>query len=353
MVTQELPYVLTFYIWSVTFSFIGLGLTSFFFKKSTDLGYGVSRVLGMLVVSYIGWFGSSVLKIPYTNYIILAVLMVGMAVSMFLLRRQNINWYGIKRNFPVIVIEEIIFITAYAAMIAYRGANPRIEGIEKFMDYAILNGLYRSESLPPQDVWFSGYTINYYYFGHFILNIFNKLTQIPREISYNLQVSNLFAMSVLATFSVILNLISRGEKFTHIKQFPKGFFAFMGAMILTIGGNLDYMYQMVYEKKADYFYADARSLIPFTINEFPAYSFLISDLHAHILDIPFVLLLIFFSIYIWNNRNEKMDNKTVIFYGLALGSLSAINSWDFFVYSAFVSLILFCIVFSHKFSKEI
>src|SRR3989304_5981669 len=41
-----------------------------------------------------------------------------------------------------------------------------------------------------------------------------------------------------------------------------------------------------------YWYANATRFIPFTIHEFPSYSFVVSDIHGHVLSIPFVLLAI-------------------------------------------------------------
>ena len=41
-----------------------------------------------------------------------------------------------------------------------------------------------------------------------------------------------------------------------------------------------------------YWYPNATRFIPFTIHEFPIYSFVVSDLHGHVLDIPIVLLTI-------------------------------------------------------------
>ena len=77
------------------------------------------------------------------------------------------------------------------------------------------------------------------------------------------------------------------------------FLLFIVAAFLTFGAN---------EVKADnpipfwnlqpkfnfsnYWYPNATRFIPFTIHEFPLYSFVVSDLHGHVLNIPIVLLII-------------------------------------------------------------
>jgi uncharacterized membrane protein len=88
----------------------------------------------------------------------------------------------------------------------------------------------------------------------------------------------------------------------------------------------------------NYFYAEARSLIPNTINEFPSYSFLISDLHAHIIDIPFVLLFIGLFISFILNKDLLKKKYFLLITTLSLGVLGATNSWDYLIYAPLLFL---------------
>jgi uncharacterized membrane protein len=68
-------------------------------------------------------------------------------------------------------------------------------------------------------------------------------------------------------------------------------------------------------------------LIAHAITEFPAYSFFIGDLHAHILDIPYVLLFIaLVSELHFEGRFRKGLTAALI---VSLGTLGVTNSWDF------------------------
>ncbi len=335
--TIEFFYILQFYLLSILYSIISLPISVRIFKFNADRGYPLNRTLSLLLISYLTWILSSVFKIPYSSLTIWLVILAFFLVSVFtraykkVLDRYSSRW-------KIILFEEFLFLFAFILMLIYRGSNPRIEGIEKFMDYAIINGLFRGESLPPKDVWFSPFAINYYYFGHFCLTIINKLTQIPSGISYNLNVAYIYALSFVSVFSIGLNLINIEKDKSKVKNLLAIFISFLGALIVTSVGNLDYMYKVLFEKVTDYFYADARSLIEFTINEFPAYSFLISDLHAHILDIPFVLL--FVALVMSYSFDAKVKSSKLFFLvtSLSLGALAAVNSWDFFVYLPFFAL---------------
>jgi YYY domain-containing protein len=85
------------------------------------------------------------------------------------------------------------------------------------------------------------------------------------------------------------------------------------------------------------------------IDEFPFFSFLLADLHPHVLSMPFVLLLIYFGLSKFisdNNKEFEYSNfflsiKTPQFWfaGLILGVLLFVNTWDFPIYFGFFVLI--------------
>ena len=85
------------------------------------------------------------------------------------------------------------------------------------------------------------------------------------------------------------------------------------------------------------------------IDEFPAFSFLLADLHPHVLALPFVLLAIlvsfewFLSGSILNVRSgieKKEFVEKIVLTALVFGSLIFLNTWDFPVYAFLFTLIL-------------
>ena len=106
-----------------------------------------------------------------------------------------------------------------------------------------------------------------------------------------------------------------------------------------------------------YWYANATRFIPFTIHEFPSYSFVVSDVHGHVLSIPFVLLAIGLLIIMINslkpeNVKTQMSNVKsmvqilnskvlhLVFYGFLLGILLMTNALDGPIYLGLLGAIL-------------
>ncbi len=67
------------------------------------------------------------------------------------------------------------------------------------------------------------------------------------------------------------------------------------------------------------------------ISEFPAFSFVLSDVHPHVLSLPFVLLMMGLALNIV--LSPRAPNRyQILLYGLAVGGLIFLNAWDGPVY---------------------
>jgi uncharacterized membrane protein len=260
----------------------------------------------------------------------------------------------LRENIKIIVFEEIVFFVALVFWVFVRSNLPEINGLEKFMDFGFLNSILRSDYFPPKDMWYTPLSINYYYFGHLITAIVTKLSSIPSFISYNLMVATLFALTFSASLSIALNVFS----FKNIS--PRSLIsALLSSILVTFSGNLTTIYTffkaypndkpvpfwdlkfLPFSFPNDFWYPNATRFIPYTIHEFPIYSFVVSDLHGHVLDIPFVLLIIAtgFSLFI----GKKITRLNLLFLSFILSIMYMTNAWDGLIYLllAFLVFIFF------------
>lgn len=331
--TLDVFLAIKFYIITLLIGILCLPLTIKIFSKFSDKGYAAARIIGLLIISYIIWVFSNLKIMPFneTTLSLIIALLTGVSIYFYLKKPYYTEILSIKHK---IFRTEAGYGIFYTLMILFRGAIPKIEGIEKYMDFAIINSILRSPYLPLNDVWYAGKTINYYYFGQYNLATLIKITNVPSSYGYNLCVAFLFANVCIITFSIV-NTLTKSK-----------FFGLISVILLAIGGNLDYVYKQYIVKKPDYFYAEARSLIDKTINEFPAYSFLISDLHAHIVNIPNVLVFLALATNVY--LKKKIQAIDIISIGFILGIIFITNSWDYIIYGILTAILFEVIENSHS-----
>jgi uncharacterized membrane protein len=222
----------------------------------------------------------------------------------------------------------ITWILALVVGIVYlgiRGFAPDILGLEKFMDFGFIRSYMENSGFPTLDPWWAGEKINYYTFGHFLAGKFLGITRIPPGIGYNVILALIFGLSCGLVYLITESLIGKTKK-----TFKMVLASLTGVFLVMIGGNSHGLWYLIKNRGlTNYWYADQTRFIQNTIHEFPSYSFVVSDLHAHVLSLPmvlsFILLMVFFV-------QGKRKNLVMALMGVVMGMLLMTNTWDFLVY---------------------
>ncbi|KKR14110.1 MAG: YYY membrane protein [Candidatus Woesebacteria bacterium GW2011_GWA1_39_21b] len=230
------------------------------------------------------------------------------------------------------LFQEILFTLGLFFWSYVRSHQPDINGLEKFMDFGFINSILRSEYLPPTDMWFAGKPINYYWFGHLWVAVATKLSQIPSAITYNLMLATILGLTLNGAFSISSTLVKNAR--IKIKRRSLLAAGIISAILLTFAGNFHTPIYLLKEGGDKYWYPDATRFIGYnpetndkTIHEFPIYSFVVSDLHAHLINLPFVLLYIGLLLrYILLAKRSLID---FIPLGFILGVMFMTSAWDF------------------------
>ena len=158
------------------------------------------------------------------------------------------------------------------------------------MDMAIVNSINTSGQFPPHDPWFAGSHLNYYYFGHYIVAFLVRTVGIAPEVGYNLGGRPLLRADSERCLRRRLRPVPRPS--TSADAPPRtavlpGLAAVAFAMAGNLAGAVRYLHHPGWLAEYNWF-APSR-VIPHTANEFPYFSFLLGDLHAHVLAVPFAL----------------------------------------------------------------
>lgn len=352
--------------WSTIFglSFLSFPLIFTLFSKFWDKGYIFSKTLSLVLITYLililGVF--KILPFNFVGLSILIFLFILFDILFLIYKKRYLYFFKtLKSNYKLFLIEELIFILILIFWSYIRGFAPNIEGLEKYMDWGFVNSSLRSKYLPPQDMWFSGEIINYYYFGHLIFALITKISQISSSITYNLSIATVCALTFVSTFSLSSNLVYLSLKKKSYNKFVVA--GFISALLLTFGGNFHTIFKIsklnytqndktvVLSKSAinkainSYWYPDATRFIGHdpdindkTIHEFPIYSFVVADLHGHMNDIFVVIFFLAFLLVSFIQTKKEFNWLHIIFSGFILSICYMTNAWDFAIYGLLLAI---------------
>jgi YYY domain-containing protein len=337
---------------------IGLGaapLAAVLLARLPGAGLGLGKPLGLLLVTWLVWLGGSTTLIPYgtgsaVGWIALVCALGLLAwVPVWQGRRARARgeprgriarwrWRRLVARAPepdplrarLFWGAEAVFIVAFAAMTLLVAYSPDVWNTEKPMDMAFLNAANRADTFPPEDPWMAGADLNYYFLGQLAMGIVVKVGAIGPDEGYNVAVAALFALTAAAVFTV-------GATIWAAARGPRGAVrAGVGAVALVVvGGNLEGARLLVADggPLREYDWFAASRVIEDTITEFPWFSFLLGDLHAHVLALPFTLLALAFALQVALAGPLLAPRGRALLEGggaaLALGFLYAVNSWSY------------------------
>ena len=383
--SNEIVGVLTWWMFFILAGGIMFPLTFLAFENLADRGYAIARIISLLVVSWLAWLLASLRWLEFTRGTIAGLFVLLSVISCLIGVTQNkkiLSW--IRENKQYVLKVELIWLALFVFDLLIRRANPDlwhpVYGGEKPMDFSYFNAVIKSTYFPPYDPWFSGGYINYYYFGYVLAAIPTKLLGIVPAISYNMLIPTLLAMTGVGAFCVSYNLtiqINIMEKWKS--RLSPSLAGLAAAFLMVIMGNLgqpETIYKgisrvidnnsselLVGEYQVPHFirgvyevlinnnmipigtgewYWNATRIIPHLgnesgpITEFPFFTFLYGDLHAHMLALPVTLAAIAWSIaVVFGARRTRSVTASVVhwsFGAIVIGSLAAINTWDYPTY---------------------
>ncbi len=402
---QPVLAVLVWWLAVILLGWLAFPVTFVTFPVLPDRGYALARILSLLIVSYLAWLLASLKWLPYTRTTLwLAVLSLGLVSLVIFLRRVQEIMAFVRRNLGLLLLIELLGVFLFALQIGIRLGNPDvwdvIWGGEKPMDLSYFTAVLKSTTFPPYDPWFEGGYINYYYYGFVYVGALTKLLGIVPAVAYNLILPMLFSFTGLGVFSIAYNLVVYRCQLSAVSRQPlvistqlsdkkaliAGFFALALAILVgnlaeigvilgawysagaatlenlpiigTVARTMDGGIKILGGQPApispgDWFWTATRAINYLRgetapITEFPFFTFLYGDLHAHMISLPLQALALGWSVALALQQPKNAGAgevaapwETILQWlvgGLAIGALRATNTWDWPTYLVIGSL---------------
>lgn len=329
--------------------------------------YPFAKIVGIFIPGSIMMTLGLLFGLPFNRTISIIIILAYAAVNAVLAKKRPIK-IDLRRDIKY----ELIFFFMFLFWTYLIGFNPSTYGTEKFMDYGFLQKMLISSKLPPEDIWYAGENINYYYGGQFFAAFIAK-TMLPvktsAEYAYNMMRALIPALMFTGVFGLAEQII---EDKTKNKK-TSNIFAALSAAAVCFAGNGHYIiYGLIKPflgiSDDSYWFPDSTRYIGFnpdvptdhTIHEFPCYSFVLGDLHAHMINIIFVILLIGI---LYNFLKFKKEDLTVrdalryphlYFAGIIWGIMSSTNYWDFIIYIVVIGItVIVANILTQKSAKKV
>lgn len=356
-------------VWYLAVVLIGIltfPLTFVTFRNLSSRGYVLARILGLLLIAYFGWITASldILTNTASTYWIGLLLVIATTAYCLIRHRQEIASF-ILQNSSFILQVELLGLLLFLIGIGIRLGNPDvwhvIWGGEKPMDLTYFTATLKSTTFPPYDPWYAGGMLNYYYFGFVLVGVLTQMLGIVPTVAYNLIIPMLFSFTGLGAFSVAYDLVAsrksqvatdeeRLKSQQKIGRSPMiaGLFAAALAVLL---GNLAQVKTILEWYTQDFFYpgnwffsasraiTTPDGIIP-PITEFPYFTFLYGDLHAHMIALPLTMLALAWVINL-ALTTRHLSLITFLIGALAIGVLYPTNSWDWPTYLVLATIAIF------------
>ncbi len=390
--------------WWLVITLLGVAATPLAYRllgRLPDRGYAFNKMLGLLIVSYAFWLLGSLGILRNNLGGILAALVILLLLSIWAARdhrQQMFDW--LRENRRYILLVELLFLLVFVLWSWVRAQNPAITATEKPMELAFLNSAGRSPIMPPLDPWLSDFAISYYYFGYLMTSILTRLAAVPEAVGFNLAIAWLAAGTAVGAFGLVYNLIAAESRRTMARSAIA--LGLVAAVAIPIAGNLQVGLEVLhgnnmgsaefwawldvreintppdpatpprYDSAGWWWWRSSRVIHEYQLSgraeeglepiaEFPGFSFVLGDLHPHVLALPFALLSLSVALVWWlagasqvrrsipsaSNEHDSVspsqlqkaqlllfpvDWPLFALTALVLGGLSFLNTWDVLIH---------------------
>lgn len=350
---MEYGLVLLWFVTVAGLAAIAAPLASLVFAPLSDRGGTLALPFALAVVGIVSYLvGQVAFGWPA---LVASLLVLGGGSAFALTRDHEPDWASVGLGLTAVAV-------GFALVVAIRNVDPGIyaSGGEKFLDFGLLKTLVQADSLPPEDFWYAGDRVQYYYGGHLVAAQLTRLTGIAPRYAYNLALATFYGALVGGAFGLARNLAAERDLPRTVAGALALFFVGFASNLAPVARLVVWLLPSSMKTYVDrnpaagdgpeavrafghtwtdlalgpdqFSYWPASRVIPDTINEFPLFAFLNGDLHAHMMSTPLLLVTAAVGFAYWLTPAAQVwRRRTYVFVcaPLLAGLLAVVNTWSY------------------------
>ncbi|MDO4490487.1 MAG: DUF2298 domain-containing protein [Lachnospiraceae bacterium] len=355
-----------FLLWWLASVLFGIGfypVGTVLFSRFDDKGWLFSKALGIGAGGYLVFVLCRFRLLSFTGVSCVVVTLLCFLICWLLSFRFAGQKLQKLPDLKVLLAGELVFLLVFFFWTWCSGFRPEALGTEKPMDYGFMAAMMRSEELPARDIWYSQGVLNYYYGGQYYAVYLTKLTCTRVNETYHL----MRALVAAFCFSLSWSIVRQALKDRGLSGYVSSVGGLFAGGAVSLAGNVHYLLYGLFGSLfqlsgwQEYWFPSSTRYIghnPLTedqcIHEFPSYSFVLGDLHAHVVNLFLVLLCIglmyaWFQFFLEEGREQKISFMDSVPYvctaGILIGIFKWTNYWDFIIYFTVFLFTAMCIAF--------
>lgn len=376
----SLAYLARWWLAAEVIGLVTLPLAFRLFRRLPDRGYAFARTLGLALIIYVLWLGGTIGLLPFSAGSVVLVC-GGLAVAGVWLygRERAAITAWLRQHGSYVAWCEVVFLLAIVLVALLRSYQPAIANTEKPFEFANYNAVTRAADFAPTDPWLAGKPLAYYYGGYVGVGAVAKVTATPAGYAFNVGLALTAGLVALAVFGLAANaaaLLKPGAAIVDGWPLAAGL---LGVVLLLVIGNLAGIFELTaahgWLPASFYAHLDIKGLGPSDVAalrsqhwwpdnffgsswrptrlgsdwnflEFPSFSFLLGDLHPHVLALPFKALAAAFGLALLRaealpRRGRWRDGLSLyLIAALGIGLLIIVHPWDFPVFATLAVALL-------------
>lgn len=340
-----------------------------------DEGFAVRFGAGLSIAFYFAWTASALGMCDFSTPVAYVSLMVLAAAGVFIKTRVYHEPYVTKAELRRFLSGFATFAVIFLAFFWIIGFNPATDpGTENYMDFGFMQAIYRQKSAFVQDIWFAGERLNYYFFGQAISVFMCRLAGTTPEFGYNMMLSTFIGMVAVMVYEIVSAASKKLLSDRPQSGLCSHLAGILGGVAAAFCGNPHYLFYGVFARLLqsifgtgagrNYWIADGTVYIHTDLGdpdngktEFPAYSVILGDLHAHVINLIFVLPLIALLFDMCFSDDDEKDRgikiNQLLIISMLLGYYKGSNYWDFAIYYVITgAVVVFTMISRHGFTPK-